>query len=253
MIETNLSGKVFLVTGASRGLGAETMLRLCQAGAVGAVNYVADPDEQNRRDAEEVLERITAGGGEARLYQANISDAGQVEEMVGQILADHGRLDGVVNNAGILRDRTVRKMTGEEWQSVIDINLTGTFHVCKYAAEVMVDGGRIVNISSISGVLGPFGQANYAASKAGVIALTKVLSRELARRQITVNAVAPGLIETDMYRQIKEEARQQMLGQIPLGRVGQPTDIANTVLFLCSDLAAYITGQVIHVNGGWYM
>ncbi len=253
MIEIHLSEKVFLVTGASRGLGAETMLRLCQAGAVGAVNYVADPDERNRRDAEEVLKRITASGGRARLYQADVSDAGQVEEMVGQILADHGRLDGIVNNAGIIRDRTARKMTGQEWQSVIDINLTGTFHVCKYAAEVMSEGGRIVNISSISGVLGLFGQANYAASKAGVIALTKVLARELARKQITVNAVAPGLIETDMFRQIPEEAQQRMLGQIPLGRVGQPANVADTVLFLCSDLAAYITGQVIHVNGGWYM
>ena len=253
MIEIHLSGKVFLVTGASRGLGAETMLRLCRAGAVGAVNYVADPDERNRRDAEEVLNRITASGGQARLYQADVSDAGQVEEMVGQILADHGRLDGVVNNAGIIRDRTVRKMTSQEWQSIIDINLTGTFHVCKYAAEVMAEGGRIVNISSISGVVGLFGQANYAASKAGVIALTKVLARELARKQITVNAVAPGLIETDMSRQIPEEVQQRMLGQIPLGRVGQPADVADTVLFLCSDLAAYITGQVIHVNGGWYM
>ena len=253
MIHIDLSGKVFLVTGSSRGLGAETLAVLCQAGAAGAINYPDDAEGQNRRDAEQVLRRIEAAGGKARLYAADVSDPAQVERMMQKIVADHGWLDGVVNNAGILRDRTVAKMSLQEWQSVIDVNLTGTFYGCKYAAAVLRDGGRIVNMSSISGSAGWFGQGNYAATKAGVVGLTKVLARELAKRRITANAVAPGLVETDMFRQIPQERREQMLGHIPLGRYGQPSDVANAILFLCSSLADYITGQVLHVNGGWYV
>lgn len=253
MIQIDLSGKVFLVTGSSRGLGAETLAVLCQAGATGAINYLDDADGQNGRDAQQWLRQIETAGGKAALYAADVSDAEQVERMMQKIIADHGRLDGVVNNAGILRDRTVAKMSLQEWQSVIDVNLTGTFYVCKYAAAVLSDGGRIVNVSSISGSAGWFGQGNYAATKAGVVGLTKVLARELAKRRITANAIAPGLIETDMFREIPQERREQMLKQIPLARYGQPADVANAILFLCSPLADYITGQVLHINGGWYV
>ena len=163
-----------------------------------------------------------------------------------------GAVDVVVNNAGILRDRTVKKMAEDEWQAVIDTNLTGVFHVCQAAAERLADGGRIVNMASISAAIGFFGQANYVAAKSGVVGLTKVLSRELARRGITVNAVAPGVVLTEMGKSIPEEVRAEMLKQIPLERFGEPSDISNAILFLCSDLAAYITGQTIHVNGGWW-
>lgn len=165
--------------------------------------------------------------------------------------AAFGRLDIVVNNAGIVRDRTVRKMSRDEWDAVIQTNLTGVFHVCRAAADQLADGGRIVNLASISGLIGLFGQGNYAASKAGVIGLTKVLRRELARRRIPVNAVAPGVVLTEMGQTIPEAVRAEMLKGIPLGRFGEAEEIAHTILFLCSDLASYITGQVIRVNGGW--
>ena len=253
MMTIDLSGKVFLVTGGSRGLGACTARTLAKAGASVAINYVADERGTNRSDAEGVAAAIEAGGGVARLYAADVSKAAEVEAMVRAVVADLGRLDGLINNAGIIRDRSIRKMTEEEWQSVLAVNLTGPFNCAKYAADVMADGGRIVSLSSISGVTGFFGQANYAASKSGVIGLTKVLARELAKRKITVNAVAPGVVETDMGKSIPEDVRKGMITQIPLGRFGETEDIANTILFLCSDLAAYITGQVIHVSGGWYV
>ncbi len=163
-----------------------------------------------------------------------------------------GGLDILVNNAGILRDRSIKKMTGAEWQDVIDTNLTGVFNVCQAAAERLNDNGRIVSIASLAAVMGFFGQANYAAAKAGVIALTKVLSKEVARKSITVNAVAPGVILTEMGKAIPEESRAAMLGQIPLGRFAEPHEIADVVLFLASDLASYMTGQTLHVNGGWW-
>jgi 3-oxoacyl-[acyl-carrier protein] reductase len=162
-----------------------------------------------------------------------------------------GTLDIVVNNAGIIRDKTIRKMSETDWQDVIDTNLSGVFHVCQAAAESLADNGRIVNLASISGVIGFFGQANYSSAKAGVIALTKVLSRELAKKNITVNAVAPGVVLTEMGQSIPETSRNQMLQQIPLGRFGEQEDIANAILFLCSPLAGYMTGQTLHVNGGW--
>jgi 3-oxoacyl-[acyl-carrier protein] reductase len=163
-----------------------------------------------------------------------------------------GGIDIIVNNAGILRDHTARKMSREEWQEVIDTNLTGVFHVCKAAADCLRENGRIVNLASISAVIGFFGQANYSAAKAGVIALTKVLSKELAKKRITVNAVAPGVVLTEMGKMIPEEQRASMLAMIPLGRFGEPDEVANAVLFLCSDLASYISGQTLHVNGGWW-
>ncbi len=163
-----------------------------------------------------------------------------------------GGLDILVNNAAILRDRTMKKMAAEEWQAVIDTNLTGVFHTCKAAAERMNDGGRIVSMASIAAAVGFFGQTNYAAAKAGVASMMRVLSRELARRQITCNAVSPGVVFTEMGKSIPEEAREQMLTHIPLNRFGEVQEISDAIVFLCSDLASYITGQTIHVNGGWY-
>ena len=168
------------------------------------------------------------------------------------IASRFGRLDLLVNNAAVLRDRTLRKMTDDDWETVINTNLSAVFRVCQIALPCLQDGGRIVNLASISGVMGFFGQANYAAAKAGIIGLTKVLSRELAARQINVNAVAPGVVLTEMGQSIPQEARYQMLSQIPLRRFGQPEEIASTILFLCSPLASYITGQTLHVNGGWW-
>ena len=162
-----------------------------------------------------------------------------------------GGLDLLVNNAGILRDRTIAKMTGEEWQSVLDVNLTGVFHGCKYGLEIMRDGGAIVNIGSLSAEAGFTGQANYAAAKAGVQALTRVLSREAAKRAIRVNAVAPGLIDTAMAASIPESVRVKMESSMPLGRLGKPDEVARAVLFLCSELASYVTGHTLCVNGGW--
>jgi 3-oxoacyl-[acyl-carrier protein] reductase len=163
-----------------------------------------------------------------------------------------GSVDFLVNNAGILRDKSFRKMSAGDWQDVIDTNLTGVFNACQAAAEKLRDGGAIVNVASLSAAMGFFGQANYASAKAGVVTLTKVLSKELARRNIRVNAVAPGVINTEMGQSIPDENRKVMLTNIPLGRFGEPEEIANVVLFLCSDLASYVTGQTVHINGGWY-
>ena len=248
MTQIDLSGKTAIVTGGGQGLGAATAETLALAGANVAINYFNDSAGINRTRAQEMASRLGSG---AAAVEADVRDGAAVKRMFDQVLDRFGKLDIVVNNAGILRDRTIKKMSSEEWQSVIDTNLTGVFSVCKVATEALVDGGRIVNFSSISGVMGFFGQGNYAAAKAGVIALTKVLSRELAKRKITVNAVAPGVVLTEMGRTIPEEVRAEMLKQVPLGRFAEPQEIANVVLFLCSDLASYITGQVIHANGGW--
>jgi len=172
--------------------------------------------------------------------------------MLERCIERFGGLDIVVNNAGIIRDRTIRKLTHEQWQEVLDTNLTGAFNVCKAAADRLREYGRIVNVSSISAAHGFFGQSNYAAAKAGIIGLTKVLSKEMAKRHITVNAVAPGVALTEMGLSIPEGVRAQFLAQIPLGRFAQPDEIAGVILFLCSDLASYVTGQTIHVNGGWW-
>jgi NAD(P)-dependent dehydrogenase (short-subunit alcohol dehydrogenase family) len=214
-----------------------------------AVNYLDDPQGLNRQRAEEALRPL----GEAGFTAAG--DVRSADDMQGFLRLVHdrwGRLDIVVNNAAIIRDRTLRKLTDAEWSDVLDTNLSGVFRVCQAAAPLLAEGGRIVNMASISGVIGFFGQANYASAKAGVIALTKVLSKELAARKITVNAVAPGVVLTEMGQSIPEDVRAQMLQNIPLRRFGEPDEIANAILFLCSDLAAYITGQTLHVNGGWW-
>ena len=249
MRSLNLSSKLALVTGASQGLGAAIATALCEAGANVAVNYFPDPGGANERRAADV---VKSWGDKAATFGADIRSSSAVEKMVCDVLRRFGRLDILVNNAGILRDKTLKNLTPQMWQDVIDTNLTGVFNVCKAAGESISDGGRIISISSISAFVGFFGQANYAAAKAGVSAMTKVLSRELARRQITVNAVAPGVVPTEMGMSIPEPARLEMLKQVPLGRFAEPREIADVVLFLSSDLASYITGQTIHVNGGWY-
>ena len=250
MTAIDLSGKTALVTGGGQGLGAATSAALAGAGARVVVNYFNDTGGMNRLRAEETASAI---GPSAAAMEADVRDPPALTAMFEAIASRFGGIDIVVNNAAILRDRSVKKMSAVEWQSVIDTNLTGVFNVCRLAAERLADGGRIVNLSSIAAFEGFFGQANYAAAKAGVAAMTRVLARELARRRITVNAVAPGVVLTEMGRSIPEEVRTEMLKSIPLGRFGEPSEIAGVILFLCSDLASYVTGQVIHVSGGWWV
>jgi len=249
MIQIDLTGKVALVTGAGQGLGEATARMLHQAGATLALNDL--PDAGSDRSAR--LDQLAADlADRASCFTADVRDLPAIEQMVGQLIEELGGLDIVVNNAGIIRDRTIKNMETAEWQDVIDTNLTGVYHVCRVVAGQIRPGGRIINLSSISAFLGTFGQANYVAAKAGVAGLTRVLSRELARDQVTVNAIAPGLIMTEMSSSIPEEHRELTIKQIPLGHAGQPGDVASTVLFLASDLASYISGQTIHVNGGLY-
>lgn len=250
MVSIDLSGRTALVTGGGQGLGAATAEALAAAGASVVVNYFKDREGVNRSRAEETAARI---GAAATAMEADVRDPAALAAMFDAIGTRYGSLDIVVNNAAILRDRSIKKMSEEEWSSVLDTNLTGVFHVCRLAAERMADGGRIVNLSSIAAFEGFFGQANYAAAKAGVAAMTRVLARELARRRITVNAVAPGVVLTEMGRAIPEEVRAQMLASIPLGRFGEPSEIASVILFLSSGLASYVTGQVLHVSGGWWV
>ena len=250
MISIDLSGKTALVTGGGRGLGAATAGMLAQAGADLVINFFDDAEGINRRQAEETVERI---GPSAMMVEADIRDLGQVEQMIDRIMDRRKRLDIVVNNAAILRDGTLKKMSPDDWQAVIDTNLTGVYNVCKGVVEKISDGGRIINISSVSAAIGLFGQSNYVASKAGVAGLTKVLARELAKRRITVNAVAPGVVLTEMGQSIPEDVRTEMLKAIPLGRFGEPEEIARVILFLASELTSYVTGQTIHVNGGWWL
>ena len=249
MIHIDLSGKTAIVTGSGQGLGAATATLLHAAGANVVVNYFEDPAGANRERAEAVVKEL---GDRAMAVAADVRDPVACTAMVDATVKRFGQLDILVNNAGILRDRTLKNMSEQEWQAVIDTNLTGVFHTCRAAGAVLADGGRIVNIASIAGVIGIFGQANYSAAKAGVIGMTKVLSKEFAKRKITANAVAPGVVLTDMGQSIPEAARTEMLKQIPLNRFAEASEIASAVLFLCSDLASYVTGQTIHVNGGWW-
>jgi 3-oxoacyl-[acyl-carrier protein] reductase len=252
MVRYNFPGKVVLVTGSSRGMGAAILEAFARAGAVCVLNWFSDPAGQNRRDAEETAARIRAHNVPVHLIDADVSKYDAVEQLMKKTIEMAGALDILVNNAGILRDRTVKKMTLPEWHSVLETNLDGVFYCSKAAAEVMRDNGRIVNIASIAGIVGFHGQANYAAAKAGVIALTKVLSRELARRGITVNAVAPGIIETPMLEGLKPEVKASYEQQIPVGRVGRPDDVANAVLFFACEESSYITGQTLPITGGWF-
>jgi 3-oxoacyl-[acyl-carrier protein] reductase len=238
------------VTGAGQGLGAAIAQALHRAGATVVVNYFADADGLNQRRAEAVAAAL---GERAVDIAADVRSPEQLAAMVERVVTRFGRLDIVVNNAGILRDKTLKNMSSADWQAVIDTNLTGVFNVCKAVVPALAEGGRIVNLASIAGAVGFFGQANYAAAKAGVVGLTKVLSREAARRNITVNAVAPGVVLTEMGKSIPEAVRTEMLKNIPLNRFAEPREIADVVLFLASPLASYVTGQTIHVNGGWYV
>lgn len=245
-----LTGKVALITGASRGIGRQIALTLAEYGAAVIVNY-----NGSRERAEEVVAEITDKGGSAVAYQCSVSDYEACGTMITEMLARFGHIDILVNNAGITRDNLVMKMTPEDFDAVIDTNLKGTFYTIKhmYRAFLKQRAGRIINLTSVSGLLGNAGQANYAASKAGVVGLTKSMARELASRNITVNAVAPGFIDTEMTQAMTEAAREATLQQIPLKRVGLPEDIAETVAFLASDRAGYITGQTISVDGGMHM
>ncbi len=248
MSRTGLAGKVAIITGGSRGLGAATARCLHAEGASVLVNYYPDPDGLNLADAAGLVGDL---GDRALAVAGDVRDPSSVAVLFDEATRAWGGVDIVVNNAAVLRDRTIRNMDDTDWRDVIDTNLTGVFHVCREAARRLRDGGRIVSMASIAATVGFFGQSNYAAAKAGVAAMTRVLSRELARRCITVNAVAPGVVLTEMGKSIPESVRSGMLAQIPLGRFGEPDEIASVILFLCGPMAAYVTGQTIHVNGGW--
>ncbi|WP_409305961.1 3-oxoacyl-[acyl-carrier-protein] reductase [Peribacillus sp. SCS-155] len=245
-----LAGKVALVTGASRGIGREIALELARQGANVAVNYSG-----NEAKANEVVNEIKSFGRDAIAIQCNVSESESVTEMVKKVIETFGSLDILVNNAGITRDNLLMRMKEEEWDDVINTNLKGVFLCTKAATRQMMKqrSGRIINIASIVGVSGNPGQANYVAAKAGVIGLTKTAAKELASRGITVNAVAPGFIATDMTEKLTEEVKEGMLSQIPLARLGDPKDIAGVAVFLASDASRYMTGQTLHVDGGMVM
>lgn len=242
--------KTAVVTGASRGIGRTVALRLASEGAKVVVNYSGSQEK-----AEAVVEEIRSTGGEAFAFQANVSDADQVKEMMDEAIKQFGSIDFLVNNAGITRDNLLMRMKEDEWDDVLAINLKGVFLCTKAVTRQMMRqrAGRIVNLASVVGVVGNAGQANYVAAKAGVIGLTKTTAKELAARNILVNAVAPGFITTDMTDELGEEMKEQLLSTIPLGKLGSAEDVAGTVAFLLSDEAKYITGQTINVDGGMVM
>jgi 3-oxoacyl-[acyl-carrier protein] reductase len=249
-IEISLTGKVAMITGASQGIGAQTARTFHRAGATVAINH---PDiGTTRADADRLAARLNQLRPQSALVvAADVADAEAIQAMMQDLKQSCGGIDFLINNAAILRDRTVAKMSLNEWQAVLDVNLTGVFHCCKFGLEVMRDGGAIVSMGSIAAIQGFYGQANYAATKSGVQAMMRVISREAARRGIRANSIAPGVIETAMSATIPENVRADMLKNVPLGKFGQTEDVANVALFLCSPLAAYVTGQTIEVNGGW--
>ncbi|XRG79716.1 3-oxoacyl-[acyl-carrier-protein] reductase [Rossellomorea sp. GAMAL-10_SWC] len=245
-----LNGKVALVTGGSRGIGRAIALTLAKNGANVVVNYSG-----NEAAALKVVEEISALGVKAIAYKANVSNGEEVAALVKNTVDEFGSIDILVNNAGITRDGLLLRMKDADWDDVIDTNLKGVFNCIKAAAKFMTRqrNGRIINISSVVGQIGNPGQMNYVAAKAGVLGLTKTAAKELASRNITVNAIAPGFIETDMTNELNEQIRTQMLSNIPLQSFGQPEDIANAVVFLAMDASRYITGQTINVDGGLVM
>jgi 3-oxoacyl-[acyl-carrier protein] reductase len=244
----NLTGKVAIVTGASRGIGRAVASRLARQGAL--VVAAARGDH-----ATEAVAAIVAGGGRAEAVTVDVTDSAALEHLPGEVVGRHGRLDIVVSNAGITRDQLLMRMKREDWDAVLATNLTAAFTLAQAAMRPMLKqrGGRIIAISSVVGQMGNAGQTNYAASKAGLIGFSKALAREVASRGITVNVVAPGLVDTEMTRAVSERAQTDWAAQIPLGRAGTPDDVAAAVCFLASDEAAYITGHVLAVNGGMYM
>lgn len=242
--------KTALVTGAGRGIGRAIAISLAKKGFMVVVNYNGSKDR-----AEETVEEIKSAGGNAEAYKCNVSSYSETQEMINYIIKEYGSLDVLVNNAGITRDGLLLKMSEEDYDAVLSINLKGAFNCIKHVTRQMLKqkSGRIINISSVVGVSGNAGQVNYSASKAGIIGITKSTAKELGSRGITVNAIAPGFIETEMTGVLSEEVRKNMVGNIPLGRAGQAEDVAALAVFLASDEAAYITGQVINVDGGMAM
>jgi 3-oxoacyl-[acyl-carrier protein] reductase len=246
----NLEGKSAIVTGGSIGIGSAIAFNLAEFGANVAINYRKHKDE-----AEEVIAKVKAMGRKGLVVQADISNFSDAGKMVDDVVKEFGRLDILVNNAGINWDGVIWKMTEEQWDSVIDINLKGYFNYVRAAAPKFRDqnSGKIVNVTSINGLRGKFGQANYSASKAGIIGLTKTVAKELGKYGVNVNAVAPGLIETDMMKQASEEVRKMAIDEIVLKRIGLPEEVADVVAFLCSSMSRHITGEVIKVDGGQYI
>ena len=246
----NLEGKVAVVTGGSRGIGRAISLRLAAMGALVYINFVSRPDAADQTKA-----LIESAGGKARIIAFDVANPDQIQAAFKKIVDEAGRIDILINNAGITRDGLVARMKESDWDAVLDTNLKGAFFCAKAASKTMMKQrwGRIVNISSVIGFAGNAGQVNYAAAKAGLIGMTKAMARELASRNITVNSVAPGYIITDMTDALSEDVQMQMKKEIPLGSLGAPEDVAGAVAFLVGEDGRYLTGQTLHVNGGMYM
>src|SRR4029453_11517797 len=245
----DFTGRVVLVTGSSRGLGAAMIKAFGERGGPRVVNFIRGPEGKNKADAE----NVARGLKHPLVFECDVTKPDQVEAMMAAIAERFSGLDVLVNNSGIIRDRTIKKLSLEEFESVLRVNLAGTFNVTQKAAAVLHTGGRVINLSSVSGQMGLFGQANYSSSKAAIIALTKVSAREFARQNITVNAIAPGFIDVGMSKGMPEEVAANFIKQIPLGRLGEVNEIVDAALFLASPMASYITGHVLNVNGGFYM
>ena len=245
----DLKGKVAIVTGASRGIGRHIALQLAQRGADVAINY-----RSRQSEADEVVKEIEANGVRSLAIQADLSQMPAARSLIRQVHDQWGRIDILVNNAGITKDKSMKKLTDDDWNDVLDTNLGSVYATCSEVLKIMMDQkyGRIINITSFVGQAGNFGQANYAASKGGIIAFTKTLALEMAKYNITVNAIAPGFTETEMLAQVPENIRQQIIARVPMDRFGQPEEIARAVVFLAAE-GDYITGQQINVNGGVYM
>lgn len=253
---TENSERVVVVTGGSRGIGRAICLALAQPGARIFFNYFSPANpEAEEAAAQETIELLAGAGATATGICANVAVHSDVTDFFDKVMAETGRVDVLVNNAGITRDNLLVRMKEADWDAVMSVNLKGPFLCTQIAAKIMMKqrSGRIVNIASVVGVIGNFGQANYVAAKAGIIGLTKTSAKELAPRGVTVNAVAPGFIETDMTAVLSDKAREAMLSMVPLNRPGQPEDVADAVAFLASEKASYLTGQVLHVSGGMYM